>query len=116
MLSVKSWTRQGRFSVTQQYPWLVAFTFGLLHGFGFASALAQVGLPQASIPIALFFFNVGVEIGQLMFVGAVSALIAVAFRAAQGLRIPDFPWARRIPPYAIGGLASFWLIERIAKF
>jgi hypothetical protein len=55
--------------VTQHYPWVVAFTFGLLHGFGFAGALAEVGLPQSSIPIALLFFNVGVEIGQLMFVG-----------------------------------------------
>ena len=63
-------TRQGRYSVTRQYPWVVAFTFGLLHGFGFAGALAEVGLPQASIPIALLFFNVGVEIGQLLFVGS----------------------------------------------
>ena len=63
-------TRQGRYSVTQHYPWVVAFAFGLLHGFGFAGALAEVGLPQSSIPIALLFFNVGVEIGQLLFVGA----------------------------------------------
>ena len=75
-------TRQGRYSVTQHYPWVVAFTFGLLHGFGFAGALAEVGLPQSSIPIALLFFNVGVEIGQLLFVGAVLAVIAVGWRAA----------------------------------
>src|SRR4029453_12884077 len=78
--------RQGRYSVTQHYPWVVAFTFGLLHGFGFAGALAQVGLPQSSIPIALLFFNVGVEIGQLLFAGAVLAVIAAGWRARQRLR------------------------------
>jgi hydrogenase/urease accessory protein HupE len=109
-------TRQGRDSVTQHYPWVVAFTFGLLHGFGFAGALAQVGLPQSSIPIALLFFNVGVEIGQLLFVGAVLAVIAVAWRAGQRLRLSLPAWHWRIAPYAIGALASFWLIERIAAF
>ena len=79
--------RQGRYSVTQHYPWVVAFTFGLLHGFGFAGALAEVGLPQSSIPIALLFFNVGVEIGQLVFVGAVLAVMAVGWRAGQRLRL-----------------------------
>ena len=109
-------TRQGRYSVTQHYPWVVAFTFGLLHGFGFAGALAEVGLPQASIPIALLFFNVGVEIGQLLFVGAVLAVIAVGWRAAQPLRGAHPAWIWRIVPYAIGGLASFWLVERVAAF
>lgn len=109
-------TRQGRYSVTQHYPWVVAFTFGLLHGFGFAGALAEVGLPQSSIPIALLFFNVGVEIGQLLFVGAVLAAIAVGWRAGQRLRLPQPVWLWRITPYAIGGLASFWLVERVAAF
>jgi hydrogenase/urease accessory protein HupE len=109
-------TRQGRYSVTQQYPWVVAFTFGLLHGFGFAGALAEVGLPQSSIPIALLFFNVGVEIGQLLFVGAVLAVFAVARRARQRLRLPQPSWLWRIAPYVIGGLASFWLVERVAAF
>jgi hydrogenase/urease accessory protein HupE len=109
-------TRQGRYSVTQRYPWGVAFTFGLLHGFGFAGALAEVGLPQSSIPIALLFFNVGVEIGQLMFVGAVLAVIAGGWRARQRLRWSQPAWAWRLAPYAIGGLASFWLVERIARF
>jgi hydrogenase/urease accessory protein HupE len=108
--------RQGRFSVTQHYPWVVAFTFGLLHGFGFAGALAEVGLPQASIPIALLFFNVGVEIGQLLFVGAVLAMIVVGRRAGQRLRLPQSAWLWRIAPYVIGGLASFWLVERVAAF
>src|SRR6187402_2591692 len=101
-------TRQGRYSVTRQYPWIVAFTFGLLHGFGFAGALAEVGLPQASIPIALLFFNVGVEIGQLVFVGAVLTVITVSWRVAQRLRLSEPDWLWRIAPYAIGGLASFW--------
>ena len=109
-------TRQGRYSVTQHYPWVVAFTFGLLHGFGFAGALAEVGLPQSSIPIALLFFNVGVEIGQLLFVGAVLAVITVAWRARRRLRGSQPVWLWRIAPYAIGALASFWLVERVAAF
>ena len=108
--------RQGRRSVTQHYPWVVAFTFGLLHGFGFAGALAEVGLPQSSIPIALLFFNVGVEIGQLLFVGAVLAVIAAGRRAGHRRRLSQPAWMWRIAPYAIGGLASFWLVERIAAF
>jgi hypothetical protein len=107
--------RQGRSSVTQRYPWVVAFAFGLLHGFGFASALAEVGLPQSSIPIALLFFNVGVEMGQLLFVGAMLALIAAGSRVGRCLRLPQPAWLWRIPPYAIGGLASFRVVERIAK-
>ena len=109
-------TRRGRYSVTQHYPWVVAFTFGLLHGFGFAGALAEVGLPQSSIPIALLFFNVGVEIGQLLFVGAVLAVIAVGSRVGQRLRLPQPTWLWRLAPYAIGGLASFWLVERVVAF
>jgi hydrogenase/urease accessory protein HupE len=108
--------RQGRRSVTQQYPWVVAFTFGLLHGFGFAGALAEVGLPQSSIPIALLFFNVGVEIGQVLFVAAVLAAMAVGRRAVQRLPLPQPTWAWRLAPYAIGALASFWVIERVAAF
>ncbi len=108
--------RHGRSSLTQRYPWLVAFTFGLLHGFGFAGALAEVGLPQSSIPIALLFFNVGVEIGQLLFVGAVLAAITVAWRAGRRLRLSPPVWLWRIAPYAIGALASFWLVERVAAF
>ena len=108
--------RQGRYSVTQHYPWLVAFAFGLLHGFGFAGALAEVGLPQSSIPIALLFFNLGVEIGQLLFVGAVLAVIDVVRRAGQRLRLSPPARLWRIAPYAIGALASFWLVERIAAF
>jgi hypothetical protein len=109
-------TRQGRYSVTQHYPWVVAFTFGLLHGFGFAGALAEVGLPQSSIPIALLFFNVGVEIGQLLFVGAVLTVITVGWRAGRRLRLSQPAWLWRVAPYATGALASFWLVERVAAF
>jgi hydrogenase/urease accessory protein HupE len=108
--------RQGRYSITQRYPWVVAFTFGLLHGFGFAGALAQVGLPQPSIPIALLFFNVGVEIGQLLFVGAVVAVITIGWRVGLRLRLSQPAWLWRIAPYAVGGLASFWFVERVAAF
>ncbi len=109
-------TRQGRYSVTQHYPWVVAFTFGLLHGFGFAGALAEVGLPQSSIPIALLFFNVGVEIGQVLFVGTVLAVMAAGRRVGQRMRLTQAAWLWRLAPYAIGALASFWLVARVAAF
>ena len=64
--------------MTERWPWVVSFTFGLLHGFGFAGALSEVGLPQTAIPVALLFFNVGVEIGQLLFIAAVVAAWRVA--------------------------------------
>ncbi len=108
--------RRGRPGITARWPWVVSFAFGLMHGFGFAAALAEVGLPQSSIPTALLFFNVGVEIGQLIFVAAVLTLIAAGWRAAQRLQWPHTPWLWRIAPYAIGGLASFWLVERVAAF
>jgi hydrogenase/urease accessory protein HupE len=108
--------RQGRFSMTQQYPWVVAFTFGLLHGFGFAGALAEVGLPQSSILIGLLFFNVGVEIGQLLFVAAMLAAMAIGRRAAYRFRLPQPAWLWRLAPYASGALASSWVIERVAAF
>jgi hydrogenase/urease accessory protein HupE len=106
--------RQGTPGLTQRYPWMVAFTFGLLHGLGFASALAEVGLPQMSIPVALLFFNVGVEIGQLLFIAAVFAVLAVGQWMARQLTLRRPSWLWRVPPYAIGGVASYWLIERVA--
>jgi hydrogenase/urease accessory protein HupE len=107
---------RGRAGITARWPWAVSFTFGLMHGFGFAGALAEVGLPQSSIPVALLFFNVGVEIGQLLFVGAVLTVIAAGRRAVSRLRLPQPAWIWRIAPYAIGALASFWVVERIAAF
>ena len=109
-------SRQGIPGLTQKYPWVVAFTFGLLHGFGFAGALAQIGLPQASIPIALLFFNVGVEIGQLLFIASVFAAIALAQQVARRIDVPRPKWAWAVPPYVIGGIASYWIIQRVAAF
>ncbi len=109
-------SRQGIPGLTQKYPWVVAFTFGLLHGFGFAGALAQIGLPQASIPIALLFFNVGVEIGQLLFIASVFAAIALAQHVTRRIDVPRPTWAWAVPPYVIGGIASYWIIQRVAAF
>ena len=104
--------RQGNPGLTARLPWIVAFTFGLLHGFGFAGALTEIGLPQSAIPLALFTFNVGVEAGQLLFVGAVLVLYSVARRIQ-----PTPPeWAWRIPTYAIGGVAAYWMIDRVVGF
>ena len=102
--------RDGRPGLTRQWPWIVAFVFGLLHGFGFAGALSDIGLPEHAIPLALLFFNVGVEIGQLLF-------IVAAFAAWALLRKLAWPaWAWRVPVYTIGALAGFWTVERIAGF
>jgi hydrogenase/urease accessory protein HupE len=105
---------RGQHSFTAQWPWVVAFSFGLLHGFGFASALSQIGLPQSEIPLALFSFNVGVEAGQLIFVGAVLGLLWVLShikRPALTIRL-----ARPISSYAVGILAAFWFIQRLTLF
>ena len=108
--------RQGRPGLTQRRPWVVAFSFGLLHGLGFAGALAEVGLPPLSIPMALLFFNVGVEIGQLIFIAVVLGVIAIAHRIARRLTFEAPSWWWRIPPYAIGGIAGFWVVQRVAAF
>jgi hydrogenase/urease accessory protein HupE len=108
--------RQGRPGLTQRYPWIVAFTFGLLHGLGFAGALAEVGLPPLSIPMALLFFNVGVEIGQLIFIAVVLAVIAAGRWVARRLKYSPPSWLWRVPPYTIGGMASFWIVQRVAAF
>jgi len=104
--------REGRDGITSRAPWIVAFTFGLLHGFGFAGALSEVGLPQNHIPAALFFFNVGVELGQIAFIAVVLSLIALVRRIP--LRLPR--WAELVPPYAIGSVAMFWVVQRVAAF
>jgi hypothetical protein len=103
---------KGRPGLTARAPWVVAFAFGLLHGLGFASALSQIGLPHNAIPLALLMFNVGVEAGQLLFVAAVLPLLLVMARVAA--RWPG--WTRYLPPYAIGAVAMFWVIERVGTF
>ncbi|MBW2388677.1 MAG: HupE/UreJ family protein, partial [Deltaproteobacteria bacterium] len=113
--------RRGNPGLTQRYPWVVAFIFGLLHGFGFAGALVEVGLPNSAIPIALLFFNVGVELGQLLFIACMFALFAIGRQITGRIDAlqPAHPWtsrARAVPPYAIGSLAVFWLLQRLAAF
>jgi hydrogenase/urease accessory protein HupE len=103
---------RGSPGLTARAPWLVAFVFGLLHGFGFAGALAEVGLPQRAIPVALFTFNVGFELGQLLFVAAVVAVVAFCSRLTA--RVPR--WGTWVPPYAIGVVAMFWVAERVTSF
>lgn len=103
---VRSW--KGETSLTIKYPWVVAFMFGLLHGFGFASGLSTTGMPSAELPWALLFFNVGVELGQLSFVFLVLWMI----RSFRILEI-DWPrWAQMVPGYAVGSLGAFWTIQR----
>ncbi|MDT0553458.1 HupE/UreJ family protein [Urechidicola vernalis] len=103
---------KGETGLTMKYPWVVAFTFGLLHGFGFAGALADIGLPQAEIPLALLFFNVGVEVGQILFILAVLGFIFLMKRLKK-----SWPsWIQQVTPYAIGSVAAFWLIERVVGF
>lgn len=101
-------------TLTRRWPWLIAFSFGLLHGMAFAGALAEIGLPADAAPQALFLFNVGVELGQLAFIGAVLALLWIVRRTPAGPWLANPRLAAWAPAYAIGGLASFWLIERIA--
>lgn len=105
-------TREGRPGLAQRWPWLVAFVFGLLHGLGFAGALREVGLPSRAIPLALLFFNLGVELGQLAFVLAVIALRRLLRRPLQ--RLPTGAW--RVPAYGTGGVAAFWVLERVSRF
>jgi hydrogenase/urease accessory protein HupE len=102
---------RGRVGLTARRPWLVAFSFGLLHGFGFASALSDLGLPRGDIPLALLAFNVGVECGQLAFVGVVLGLAALMRRLRGRGQVR---W--RATPYAIGTLAAFWFLERLSRF
>jgi hydrogenase/urease accessory protein HupE len=109
-------SHQGKAGLTERFPWAIAFTFGLLHGFGFAGALSEVGLPQTAIPVALLFFNVGVELGQLLFIASVLVVIALARQMMRRSGLSQPGWAWRIPPYAIGSVAMFWVIQRIAAF
>jgi hypothetical protein len=105
---VRSW--RGETSLTIRHPWVVAFAFGLLHGFGFASGLTTMGLPRAEIPLALLMFNVGVEAGQLLFVVLILAL-------ERAFRVLEVRWPRAVevlPAYTVGSLGAFWTIQRVA--
>jgi hypothetical protein len=105
--TVRSW--RGETSFTIRHPWVVAFAFGLLHGFGFASGLTALGLPRGDIPLALLSFNVGVEIGQLSFVAMILLLVR-AFRTIEMHWPRPVEWA---PAYVVGSLGAFWTIQRV---
>ncbi|MGI9520639.1 MAG: HupE/UreJ family protein [Hyphomicrobiaceae bacterium] len=100
--------------LSERMPWLITFAFGLLHGFGFSGALLEIGLPRGDIPLALLSFNLGVEVGQLIFIGAV-LIIARLITLLPGLHsLTHATLVRAVGAYAIGITASFWFIERIA--
>lgn len=112
-------SRAGRPSLTARAPWLVAFVFGLMHGLGFAGGLSEAGLPDGHIPTALLFFSIGVETGHFLFIGVVVSLIALLQRAASKLTPAYGQRAaalQQLPAYAIGSVAMFWVIQRIAAF
>jgi hydrogenase/urease accessory protein HupE len=101
--------KPGEQRLSERIPWVVAFLFGLLHGFGFAGALAEIGLPQGEVPMALLTFNLGVEAGQLVIVGVAMAVLAIIRRAGDAIARK----AQTISAYAIGAVAAMWLLERV---
>ena len=110
--------RGNRKGLTYRYPVTVSMSFGLLHGFGFAAVLGEIGLPQNEIPTSLLFFNVGVEIGQLLFIAALLIVAGIAHALYKAItRRPPSPaiW-QPAAAYAIGTIATYWTIERIAGF
>ena len=88
-------------------PWLMAFGFGLLHGFGFAGALSEIGIANEQLLLSLLFFNVGIEVGQLIMIPLFLILIWLLQRINFNFSVT------RLSSYAIGGMGSFWLIERV---
>ena len=104
--------KPGERRLSEAYPWVVAFSFGLLHGFGFAGALEEIGLPQVDVPLALLTFNAGVEAGQLLFVGA----MLLTFKAISTLVTMPISWARVAAAYLIGTASTVWFMERLASF
>jgi hydrogenase/urease accessory protein HupE len=104
---VRYW--RGETSLTIQYPWVVAFLFGLLHGFGFATGLSTTGMPAGELPWALLFFNIGVEVGQVAFVGVCFALV----KAWKVLEVRWPLWVLRTPGYAVGICGAYWMIQRV---
>ncbi|MBR0718572.1 HupE/UreJ family protein [Bradyrhizobium liaoningense] len=107
-------SKSGQLGLTSKWPWIVAFSFGLLHGLGFASALTDIGLPHGDIPLALLSFNVGVEIGQLIFIGGVLGTMFCIRRFDVPTRIRRA--AVPVASYAIGITSAFWFIERLTRF
>jgi hydrogenase/urease accessory protein HupE len=106
---------EARDPVAVQFPWVVSFAFGLIHGLGFAGALREIGLPEGDIPLALFAFNVGVELGQLLFIFVILAAGFAARHIYPAIR-DQADQFERVTSYGIGSLAAFWVIERISGF
>jgi hydrogenase/urease accessory protein HupE len=106
--------QRGEKSLTASWPWAVALAFGLLHGLGFASALIDIGLPQGDIPLALFAFNAGVEVGQLAFIAAVLAVMQLAKQFHLPATVEGR--LRTVTAYGVGTVAAFWFVERLAGF
>ncbi|MCC6193481.1 MAG: HupE/UreJ family protein [Burkholderiales bacterium] len=106
--------RRGEPSLTAKWPWVVAFSFGLLHGFGFAGALSAIGLPKGDVPLALFAFNAGVEVGQLAFIAVVLAVLSLVRRLP--LPRPVLRHTLPVATYVIGTVAGFWFLERLSGF
>ena len=108
-----------RDTLTWRYPIAISASFGLLHGFGFASALSDIGLPQTEIPAALLMFNVGVEIGQVVFVASMLLIYWLVTRAMKLVKVESVNWMNRIEKpiaYGVGSITMFWTIERVAGF
>jgi hydrogenase/urease accessory protein HupE len=95
-------------------PWAMAAAFGLLHGLGFAGALAEIGLPAREIPLALVSFNTGIELGQIAFLGAVALIFRIALWLARPAARPLPAWSAAASVYLIGTLAAYWFLERLA--
>jgi hydrogenase/urease accessory protein HupE len=104
--------QQGKVDLAMRAPWIVAFIFGLLHGFGFAGALTEIGLPQSDIPLALLMFNLGVEAGQLLFIAAVLTAIGAWHRLVR----LELAWLPRTTAYGIGAVSVYWILSRVALF
>jgi len=102
---------RGEVVISSQKPWLVSFTFGLIHGLGFAGALKDIGLPQTQVPAALAFFNIGVEVGQLLFIMAMLLIGRLLVK-----KFTTTTFAKFFPAYAIGSVAAFWLVERVVGY
>jgi len=102
-------TKPGELRLSERFPWIVAFTFGLLHGFGFAGALAEIGLPEGDVPLALLTFNLGVEIGQLLIIAVALIILGLIKHFQKHLLVP----AKTFAAYAIGSAATYWFIDRM---
>ncbi len=111
--------RKRRDTLTWRFPISVSASFGLLHGFGFASALGEIGLPQTEIPAALLFFNLGIEVGQVVFVSAIIGLVWVITILQRSIMPTQGDWLRWIErplAYTVGTLAMYWTAERVMSF